>query len=241
MTTYLSLILLLVSDGSALSNNLYMDTTQHSYVYADGSNNHYEIGGSPCRIKYLPVKPAQSSTGIYDGGTPFTIMIGEKECAALTQLLDKAIADKSIHDAEGRKKGAGWINNMREAHSLVPGAPIQKEIEAILLAFRKSTHTMKGRVVERAYVNKRGATTDQKEYYFVPSDTGVQEHGLAKEYFIKFMEGVISKNDLLPFVGKEIVLTAVTREGLWDTMNPEQASRIGHYVAVQAIAVGNGQ
>lgn len=210
-----------------------MDTTK--YVYADGSNNHYEIGGDPCHVRYIPVKPKESSTGRYDGGTPFTIMISEKECAGLTQLLDKAIADKTHHDPDGRKKGAGWVNNMSEAHSLVPGAPVQKEIETILFAFKKSTHIMKGRIIEKAYVNKRGITASQKEYYFIPSDTEIASKALAKEYFIKFMEGIVSKNDLLPFIGKDVTLTAVAREGLWDTMNPEQASRIGHYVAVQGV------
>jgi hypothetical protein len=94
---------------------------------------------------------------------------------------------------------------------------------------------MKGRIVEKAYVNKRGIATDQKEYYFMPSDAEITGKGLAKEYFIKFMAGIVSKNDLLPFIGKDVTLTAVVREGLWDTMNPEQASRIGHYVAVQSV------
>ncbi len=57
------------------------------------------------------------------------------------------------------------------------------------------------------------------------------------------MAGIVSKNDLLPFIGKDVTLTAVVREGLWDTMNPEQASRIGHYVAVQSVqqTVGSRQ
>lgn len=239
MITHITFLLMLAINSNAVSNNMYMDTTRHNYVYADGSNNHYEITWNPCHIKYRPVKPEESSTGIYDGGTPFGIVISEKESAQLIDLLDKAFGDPSIHDPEGRKKGAGWVNNtsIRQAYSLVPGAPVQKEIEAILFAFRKSTHIMKGRIVEKAYVNKRGITTDQKEYYFIPADAEVTSKGLAKEYFIKFMEGIVSKNDLLPFIGKEVTLTAVVREGLWDTMNPEQASRIGHYAAVQSVVI----
>lgn len=116
-----------------------MDTTSKpTYTYADGSNNRYELRIDTCTLRYLPIKPAESSTGFYDGGIPFTITISEEDCSALIRLLGQAIEEKSFHDTEGRKKGAGWVNklSMSEAYCLVQGAPVQKEIETILFKHR---------------------------------------------------------------------------------------------------------
>ncbi len=42
---------------------------------------------------------------------------------------------------------------------------------------------MKGRIVEKAYVNKRGIATDQKEYYFMPSDAEITGKGSRQRIF----------------------------------------------------------
>ncbi len=57
MITHITILLMLAMNGNASSNNMYMDTTRHNYLYADGSNNHYEILWNPYCIKYMPVKP----------------------------------------------------------------------------------------------------------------------------------------------------------------------------------------
>jgi hypothetical protein len=76
------------------------------YGYADGSGNRYEIG--PEIIVYHPVTPAESSTGIYSGGEPFSAAIGPAQYREIVYLLEAARQPGAGH-APARAKGTGAI------------------------------------------------------------------------------------------------------------------------------------
>jgi hypothetical protein len=76
------------------------------YEYADGSNNRYLIG--PETITYRPITPAESSTGIYSGGEPFSVAIGPAQYQEIVALLEAARQPGAGH-APARAKGTGAI------------------------------------------------------------------------------------------------------------------------------------
>lgn len=106
---------------------------QPELTYADGSANRYVI--SSTQLNYIPVKPEESSTGMYSGGEPATVTINAQQYAALKTLFEKALAqtDQQITD---RIKTSGLVaiqngTERREA-ILKPGSPIFIELEAEL-------------------------------------------------------------------------------------------------------------
>lgn len=60
------------------------------FTYIDGNNNTYEIGE---HLAYVPITPAQSSSGRYSGGAPKTVAIDAGQRATLLALLDQIAAD----------------------------------------------------------------------------------------------------------------------------------------------------
>lgn len=81
-----------------------MNTTADQYEYADGSANLYRITRDS--VQYIPVTPAESSTGFYSGGKPATVSITAEQFQLLKQQLDGAIADTSLHTPDRAKRTA---------------------------------------------------------------------------------------------------------------------------------------
>ena len=116
------LILLLLLNFSCMKSD-------HHYIYADGSANRYIITSST--LEYDPVTPAESSTGTYSGGDPKTVPISAEEFASISQLFDKAVANKAVH-IQDRMKMSGSISIVKgNNHTQVILAPACAEKEAI--------------------------------------------------------------------------------------------------------------
>lgn len=107
--------------------------TDMCYSYSDGSGNVYII--THTSFEYIPVKPAQSSSGIYDGGDYIKTELSEHQFAQLKKLLQTAVLNTSAHTTE-RIKTSGMIiidnNGNKKIIILKPNCKEQIEIEAYL-------------------------------------------------------------------------------------------------------------
>lgn len=83
-----------------------MNITTDQYEYADGSANLYRITSDS--VQYIPVTPAESSTGFYSGGEPAKVSITSEQFQSLKQQLDNAIAETTWHTPD-RAKGTALI------------------------------------------------------------------------------------------------------------------------------------
>ena len=83
-------------------------------------------------------------------------------------------------------------------------------------------------VVEKAFVNKVGKTTEFKELYLRCS---------IQDYFIKFCESKVSLKKMKKYIDKGLTVTYEVKEGEWDICEgePEIQSRIGAYAIVLKI------
>lgn len=86
-----------------------MDIKTDQYEYADGSANLYRITSDS--VQYIPVTPAESSTGFYSGGEPAKVSITAEQFQVLKQQLDDAIADTSLHTPDRAKRTALIVRN----------------------------------------------------------------------------------------------------------------------------------
>ena len=80
-------------------------------------------------------------------------------------------------------------------------------------------------VVEKAFVNKVGKTTEFKELYLRCS---------IQDYYIKFCESKVSLKKMKKHIDKGLTVTYELKEGEWDICegDPEMQSRIGFYAIV---------
>lgn len=76
------------------------------YEYADGNANRFIVLAAS--LEYIPVKPEESSSGVYDGGDAITVSITSDQFAMLQKLFDEAISNTEIH-TEQRAKLTGVI------------------------------------------------------------------------------------------------------------------------------------
>ena len=103
------------------------------YEYADGSANRYVITST--QLEYIPVKPEESSTGMYSGGDPKKVTLNPEQYEAIQGVLEKAINTPSIHIAD-RMKTSGLIVRIKgdeTAHYVLqPQSEAIQEIENLL-------------------------------------------------------------------------------------------------------------
>lgn len=103
------------------------------YQYADGSANVYIL--KPDSLEYVPVKPEESSTGMYSGGEPKKVALAPEEFRAISNLLEGAIKKTEIHIPD-RVKTSGTITtfsgNEKRSVMLKPGCKEIAELEAAL-------------------------------------------------------------------------------------------------------------
>lgn len=106
---------------------------QPQYTYADGSANRYIITASS--LQYLPIKPEESSTGMYSGGDPANVNLTEAQFKSVQQLLEKAISATGNHITD-RIKMSGAVTRTTASDTvtiiLKPGVPEQAALESAL-------------------------------------------------------------------------------------------------------------
>lgn len=84
-------------------------------------------------------------------------------------------------------------------------------------------------VVEKGYFGKNGKPSGRKELYLRCS---------IQDYFIKFCESAVSKEDVLPFLNQAITVEMTVKKGDWDS-GPNDLyaiqSRVGTYAVIHRI------
>ncbi|MBX2965682.1 MAG: hypothetical protein KF845_06010 [Cyclobacteriaceae bacterium] len=109
-----------------------MSQTPH-YNYADGNANQYFV--TAFSLQYVPVKPEESSTGMYSGGEPAEIQLTQKQFNDLRQLFEKAISATSSHITD-RVKMSGQVTRTTTSDTVMiilqPNAPEQIALESAL-------------------------------------------------------------------------------------------------------------
>jgi hypothetical protein len=86
---------------------------------------------------------------------------------------------------------------------------------------------VEAKVTYQPFVNKAGKTIEGAGDYFLVYE--------GEEWFIKFSEGNVLREDVAKYLDQTAHFTLVEREGLWDTDDPKVQSRIGKYVVVYLI------
>jgi hypothetical protein len=103
------------------------------YHYADGSANVYDVTESS--LEYIPVRPEQSSTGMYSGGNPGKISLTTEQFNSIKDLMEVAIRKTDIHIPD-RIKTSGLVSRIGgvgDTTVFITGASTEmREIEALL-------------------------------------------------------------------------------------------------------------
>lgn len=109
--------------------------THSTYEYSDGNANRYVI--TETQLHYIPVKPEESSSGMYSGGEPENITLSSDEFNILKDLFNQAAKNTDVH-LQHRPMMSGLIRipsgTMQEQVILKPGCT---EMIALEEALRK--------------------------------------------------------------------------------------------------------
>lgn len=109
------------------------------------------------------------------------------------------------------------ISGCRHSDSAVMGGP--KTATSVSL--------YKGKVVSGVFVNKVGRENPKIiDLYFEIE---------GEEYFIKFIDSKVKRNEMLEHADKELNVRASFHTGLWDTNDPNTQSRVGKYIVIYEI------
>jgi hypothetical protein len=109
-------------------------TMKYKYAeYADGNGNSYIVTpGETITLEYNPIKPAQSSSGVYDGGEYVKKEISETEYQAIVGAIKSAVKNKSVH-LQNRPLGSGKIlietENGKKRYVIAQNSDEQQRIE----------------------------------------------------------------------------------------------------------------
>jgi hypothetical protein len=107
------------------------------------------------------------------------------------------------------------------------GAVKEAEVIQPLMNYPDDVMEVEAKVTYHPFVNKAGKTIEGAGDYFLVYE--------GEEWFIKFTEGNVLREDVVKYLDRTAHVTLVEREGLWDTDDPKVQSRIGKYVAIFVI------
>ena len=106
--------------------------------YIDGNGNQFIIKREKkATIEYIPVKPINSSSGIYNGGNYIKKSLKNSQFLELSALLQQVIQNKD-NKIENRIKGSGKViqfeNNQKNVYLIAPKSSSLIKLEAKLHA-----------------------------------------------------------------------------------------------------------
>jgi hypothetical protein len=86
------------------------------FEYADGNANRYILTNNA--LEYIPVKPEESSSGVYSGGTPTMIKITPEQHQQIHATILLLIGNTQLH-LPNRVKMSGLLFNRTENFSVI--------------------------------------------------------------------------------------------------------------------------
>jgi hypothetical protein len=114
-----------------------------SVIYHDGSGNGFrfwkDAGGEGARFEYTPIRPDNSSTGIYSGGEPKSGRLDDRRARELWWWVRRLEADASLY-TDSRMKGTGAFRLMESAGGtrefIIKGSALLIKFNKFLAPFR---------------------------------------------------------------------------------------------------------
>lgn len=103
---FLSLAILTVLSGAGCESSDKMEEKQIEYTYSDGSNNTWRLEGN--NLRYEPVQPAMSSSGVYSGGEAYNLTLSSNESEEIRHMLEETFKAEAEH-SELRSMGTGMV------------------------------------------------------------------------------------------------------------------------------------
>lgn len=86
------------------------------FEYADGNANRYILTNNA--LEYIPVKPEDSSSGVYSGGTPILIKITPEQHQQIHATILLLIGNTQLH-LPNRLKMSGLLWNRTENFNVI--------------------------------------------------------------------------------------------------------------------------
>jgi hypothetical protein len=113
-------------------------------AYADGAANQYRFAATADGVdfEYDPVRPEQSSTGMYSGGDPHTarLPLSHPLVVELRARVERLAADTAHHQAD-RGKGTGQFTVINDDGTrrdfIVAMGPLVTDFDAFVRGFRR--------------------------------------------------------------------------------------------------------
>jgi hypothetical protein len=114
-----------------------------SVTYHDGSGNGFrfweDAEGEGARFEYTPIRPENSSTGVYSGGERKSGRLGDGRARELWRWVRRLEADASLH-TDSRMKGTGAFNLAESADGtrefIIKGSALLSKFDKFLAPFR---------------------------------------------------------------------------------------------------------
>ena len=88
-------------------------TPPWSLYFSDGSGNGYTFSQddeqSSVELRYSPVQPMFSSSGVYSGGDPQTVALSADKALRLQELFNRLAQRTELHGSTPRPMGTGYF------------------------------------------------------------------------------------------------------------------------------------
>ena len=84
-----------------------------------------------------------------------------------------------------------------------------------------------GKVVSEPFVNKGGREDPRMIDLYFEMD--------GRRYFIKFLDSNVSRSEMIKELNRSIKVQGRISDGLWDSNNPNEQSRVGQYIIINRV------
>lgn len=107
-------------------------TSQMNYSYTDQNNNSYYI--SENEIRYVPISPSESSSGVYSGGTKKSVSISKTQFSEISKKCDAIFNTPNLQTNQRRMMTSilRFSNSSESKKVILKTSEERKELEYIL-------------------------------------------------------------------------------------------------------------
>jgi hypothetical protein len=110
-------------------------TSQMNYSYTDQNNNSYYI--SENEIRYVPISPSESSSGVYSGGTKKSVSISKTQFSEISKKCDAFFNAPNLQTNQRRMMTSilRFSNSSESKKIILKTSEEREELEYILKEF----------------------------------------------------------------------------------------------------------
>lgn len=109
--------------------------SQMNYSYTDQNNNSYYI--SENEIRYVPISPSESSSGVYSGGTKKSVSISKTQFSEISKKCDAIFNTPNLQTNQRRMMTSilRFSNSSESKKIILKTSEEREELEYILKEF----------------------------------------------------------------------------------------------------------